>query len=191
MDTSAVSSDFQECPVLRPHQQAPKTSVGERDEDVLIRGSKISHAYISCRLLTVVGKITPDRNLQCAGALYRETEFTSSYGSFDAVLHIIYWNKSIDAENFKIMTHCLAFWPRSSVCKCFIFLWRAVFCAGRGGLPDLTGFLPSPAAVIKSVGFDSSGQTSTVFRKSFPREANEIFRLLPSRAREEVFIVRD
>lgn len=30
-----------------------------------------------------------------------------------------------------------------------------MFCAGRGGLRDLTGFLPSPAAVIKSVGFDS------------------------------------
>lgn len=75
MDTSAVSSDFQECPVLRLHQQARKTSVGEREEDVLIRGRKISHAYISRRLLTVVGKITPNRNLQCAGALYLETEF--------------------------------------------------------------------------------------------------------------------
>ena len=30
-----------------------------------------------------------------------------------------------------------------------------MFGAGRGGLRDLMGFLPSPAAVIKSVGFDS------------------------------------
>lgn len=74
---SAVSGDFQECPVLRL-QQACKTSRGEREEDVLIRGSKISHAYISCRLLRVVGKITPNRNLQCARALYLETEFMSS-----------------------------------------------------------------------------------------------------------------
>lgn len=62
----------------------------------------------------------------------------------------MYWNKSIDAEN--LITHCLALQAGSSVCECFILLWGAVFRAGRGRLPRLTGFLPSPAAVIKSVG---------------------------------------
>lgn len=69
----------------------------------------------------------------------------------------MYWNESIAAGNF--LTHFLAFQPGSSVCEGFILLWRAVFCAGRGRLPDLVGLLPSPAAVIKSIGLDFTQAT--------------------------------
>lgn len=99
-------------------------------------------------------------------------------------MSLMYWNRSVDAGNFSIIPHHLAFQPGSRVCLAL----EGCVLGWQGQAPDLMGFRPSPAAVIKSIGLNSAQATLLQFSI---RKANSIFRLSSPRALGEDFAVHD